>query len=63
MIEKIKQKAIDAALEAGKILKEGYGRSFKIGSKSGINDLVTEYDVRSENRIIEILSKEFPGCN
>ncbi len=63
MIEKIKQKAIDAAHEAGKILKEGYGRSFKIGSKSGINDLVTEYDVRSENRIIEILSKEFPGCN
>lgn len=63
MIDKIKQKAIDAAIEAGKILKEGYGKNIKIGSKSGINDLVTEYDVKSENKIIEILSKDFPGSN
>lgn len=63
MIEKIKLIAIEAAIEAGKILKEGYGKNIKIGSKSGVNDLVTEYDIKSEKRIIEILSSEFPGCN
>jgi len=38
MIEKIKLIAIEAAIEAGKILKEGYGKNIKIGSKSGVND-------------------------
>lgn len=56
----IKQTAIDAAQKAGDLLREGFGSVFSISSKSTIHDLVTEYDVRSESIIIEIIRENFP---
>lgn len=53
--------SIKAAIEAGNILKEGFGKNFEINSKSGINDLVTEYDLASEKCIIDILKHEYPS--
>ncbi len=54
-----KKIALKAALEAGDILRRNFGKSHKIGHKGEI-DLVTEIDIRSEQRIIKILKKEFP---
>lgn len=52
--------AINAALEAGNILKKGFGTSFEINSKIGKNNLVTEYDHLAENAIINQIKKAFP---
>jgi myo-inositol-1(or 4)-monophosphatase len=63
MLDELKQCAIDAALLGGKILKEGFGTNFKISSKEGKNNLVTEYDNKSENAIIELIKLRFPNHN
>ncbi len=60
-MEKILECAIETALGAGKILKEGFGTNFLISNKEGINNLVTEYDTRSEEYIIGNLRKAFPS--
>jgi myo-inositol-1(or 4)-monophosphatase len=52
--------ATEAALTSGKILKEGFGTSFSISNKEGRNNLVTEFDKRSEDSIIAHISKSFP---
>lgn len=52
--------AVDTAKRAGKILLEGFGTSFKISEKEGKNNLVTEYDNRSEEFIIHTLKQKFP---
>lgn len=52
--------AIEAALIAGKLLKEGFGTSFSISSKKERHDLVTEYDVRSEKTIISHITSVYP---
>ncbi|MBI3236694.1 MAG: inositol monophosphatase [Chlamydiales bacterium] len=53
--------AIQAALSAGDLLRKGFGTSFRIDSKPGKQNLVTEYDNASENRILSLISKEFPS--
>lgn len=55
------QAAIEAAKLAGKILLEGFGTSFEVSSKEGKNNLVTEYDNRSEEFIINFLKEHFPN--
>jgi myo-inositol-1(or 4)-monophosphatase len=60
MLDQITELAIRTSKEAGAILREGFRTSFKIASKSGKNDLVTEYDKRSEDHIINEIRKEFP---
>ncbi len=45
--------------QAGAVLKEGYGNVRHIQQK-GVIDLVTEFDVRSEEIIISSIQKEFP---
>lgn len=52
--------AVEAALQAGEILRQGFGTSFKISSKPGIHNLVTEYDHKSEKHIVEFLKQQFP---
>ena len=61
MSTKLLDIAIKAAKEAGGLLNEGFGTNLKISSKDTVNDLVTEYDHRSEEMIIDILSSEEPG--
>ncbi len=49
--------AIEAALLAGEILRQGFGTHFSITSKEGKHNLVTEYDHRSEKAIIEFIQQ------
>ncbi len=51
---------VEAAVKAAKVLKKGFGSSFSISSKRTPNDLVTEYDKKSETLIIEQLKKKYP---
>ncbi len=53
----------NAALEAGKILKDNFEGTFKISSKDVVSNLVTEIDQKSEDKIIEIIKRDFPGHN
>ncbi len=52
--------AIQAALAAGELIKRGYGTSFKISSKPGKQNLVTEYDKAAEKLIISSIKKQYP---
>ncbi len=52
--------AIEAALQAGDIVRQGYGTSFKISNKEGVHNLVTEYDHLSEKSIVDFLSQHAP---
>lgn len=51
--------AIEAAKEAGKILKENLGKSIEIGFKGDIN-LVTDIDLKSEKTIVQIIRNKYP---
>jgi myo-inositol-1(or 4)-monophosphatase len=51
--------AINAALQAGELLKKGFGTHFKIESKPGRQNLVTEYDKTAEQFIISSIQKRF----
>ena len=51
--------AIETALEAGKILREEYGKPPDIAYKGDV-DLVTQADRRSEQAIVARLSKHYP---
>lgn len=48
-----------AAIEAGRILKERFGLPNAVSIK-GKRNLVTEADILSEKKILEILGEEFP---
>lgn len=52
--------AVDAALKAGTILRNGFGTSFDISSKEGRHNLVTEYDTAAEKAIIGHITALFP---
>jgi len=53
--------ATQAALQAGELLKRGFGTSFVIESKPGKQNLVTEYDKASEKCIISSILNHFPN--
>lgn len=52
--------AIEAALLAGELLRQGFGTHFSILSKEGKHNLVTEYDHRSEKTIIDFIGQHVP---
>lgn len=52
--------AIEAGLQAGEILRKGFGTSFEIHSKEGKHNLVTEYDYKAEKAIIATLKALVP---
>jgi myo-inositol-1(or 4)-monophosphatase len=52
--------AIEAVQRGGAILREGFGQVTEFQLKSSHMDLVTEYDRRSEESIIELLRRECP---
>ncbi len=49
--------AIEAALLAGEVLRQGFGTHFSISSKEGQHNLVTEYDHRSEKTILDFIQQ------
>jgi myo-inositol-1(or 4)-monophosphatase len=53
--------AIQAALSAGTLLRQGFGTEFEIELKQGKQNLVTEYDKSSEKSIISTIFQHFPG--
>lgn len=48
------------AREAGELLREGFGKTFKIAEKGRSNDLVTEYDKKAEATIVGGIRRFFP---
>lgn len=62
MWEKELNTAKEAATTAGKILSRLFGQVRQITKKSDI-DLVTEADVQSEKKVIEIIRRTFPQDN
>ncbi|MGH2625620.1 MAG: inositol monophosphatase family protein, partial [Anaerolineales bacterium] len=52
--------AVRAAYQAGEILRQGFGTALRVGRKGEV-DLVTEYDLRSEKALVELVQREFPG--
>ncbi|GAB4190923.1 MAG: inositol monophosphatase family protein [Simkaniaceae bacterium] len=67
MIEKYFSKetnlAVSAAKEAGELLMQGFGTTFSIKAKDGRHNLVTEYDTKSENLILDRIISCFPHHN
>ena len=53
--------ALEVAVAAGAILLEGQGRRHHADSKRIANDLVTEFDTRSEAAIVSALVRAFPS--
>ncbi len=51
---------IEIAKSAGSVLKEGFGKNFRIEYKTNESNLVTEYDKKSESVIMEYISKKYP---
>jgi myo-inositol-1(or 4)-monophosphatase len=57
MIEDI----IQIAREAGNIVKEGFGKNLQIEFKTNESNLVTIYDKKSEEHIINFIRKKYPA--
>ena len=57
----MKNTAIKAAKEAGKIILRYYSKNVDAVSKGNTYDLVTEADLASESKIISIIKKKFPN--
>jgi myo-inositol-1(or 4)-monophosphatase len=56
----LRDAAVELAVAAGAILREGYGRAHTPERKGRI-DLVTEYDRRSERLVLDGIRRRFPG--
>lgn len=54
---------IEISKVAGSIVREGFGKQFNIGYKTGDNNLVTEIDLKSEKAIINYINENFPDHN
>lgn len=53
--------AIQAALDAGKILAKGFGTDYEITPKPGRQNIVTEFDKASEASIISFIRDQYPS--
>lgn len=60
---KLTKIAIDTAIHAGEILKEGFGSTYEITKKDGRHNLVTEYDYKAEKSILELLKMQVPNSD
>lgn len=52
--------AVQAALHAGMLLRQGFDTPFDVESKQGMQNLVTEFDKKAEKRIIGTIFDHFP---
>lgn len=60
VIGKAKETAFRAAREAGRILKENFGKRYWVKDKP-LQETLTELDLKAEEAIIGIIRKAFPG--
>ncbi len=63
IITRLKSTLTGALTEAGKIQKESFGKSINISQKDSVSSIVTEVDLKSEKKIIDIIIKDFPEHN
>lgn len=56
----LKETLLEAARAAAGLMKSHFGGDYKISSKSGINDLVTEVDKLCEQAIFTIIRSRYP---
>lgn len=56
----LKQVLLEAAQEAGKIIRDNFQGNFKVENKDTINNLVTEVDKLAEKRVIEVIKQYYP---
>lgn len=61
MYQDLLECAKESALLAGKLLKDGFGTIFNITNKTGKNNLVTEFDLKAEELIINNIKSKFPS--
>lgn len=61
--EKILRVAKQAASEAGKIVKKYYQSELILHNKGHFTNFATKADLEAEQKIIQILTKNFPGHN
>ena len=59
MLDRALDTAVQAAREAGSVLHQGLGRARQVNHK-GFRDLVTELDLASQKKVIEIITGAFP---
>jgi myo-inositol-1(or 4)-monophosphatase len=52
--------AVEAATKAGYLIRDAFGHSVDVQTKSNARDLVTEVDIRSQEAIIGTLQRDFP---
>lgn len=60
MNEQIKEVLFRAVKAAGAIIQGSFQGDFKVDSKTGVNNLVTEVDTAAERAIIDIINEAFP---
>ena len=59
-MDELREVLLHATKEAGKIILQYFDGIFKIDHKEGINNLVTEVDKLSEDKIIKVIRARFP---
>lgn len=52
--------AVQAALKAGELLRFGFNTTYKVFSKPGLHNLVTDFDLAAEKCISEMIHEHFP---
>jgi myo-inositol-1(or 4)-monophosphatase len=54
---------IHISKQAGSLIREGFGKQFKVDFKTNEINLVTEIDTASEKLIVDFIRKKFPSHN
>lgn len=54
---------LEVAGIVGEIIRDGFGKNFQIEYKTNEKNLVTEIDKKSENTIIDFITKKYPSHN
>ncbi len=52
--------AVQAAMRAGEVLRQGFRSSYQVSSKDSIHNVVTPYDHEAESVIIDVIKNRFP---
>jgi myo-inositol-1(or 4)-monophosphatase len=60
-MDDLRKVLLEATREAGKIILHYFNGVFKIDHKEGVNNLVTEVDKLSEDKIIEVIRASYPS--
>ncbi len=59
-LEKLSNLCINAVLGVNDLLKTAFYSEFNVKSKSDIHDILTEYDTKSEEQIMDLINQSFP---